>query len=104
MYRLRKAALLLSVVAVVALTAGVCSADYQFDDLPGPSGVSSQWMVINETGDTFGACLPVEDFDPESIEDSLSEFVVTDGRVEHQILIHMGVYEVVETDKILKRD
>ncbi len=50
------------------------------------------------TGDTFGACLPVEDFDPESIEDSLSEFVVTDGRVEHQILIHMGVYEVAETD------
>ncbi|MBQ3456168.1 MAG: hypothetical protein IJG36_07005, partial [Synergistaceae bacterium] len=55
MYRLRKAALLLSVVAVTAMFAGVCSADYQFDDLPGPSGVSSQWMVINDTNDTFGA-------------------------------------------------
>ena len=55
MYRLRKAALLLSVVAVTAMFAGVCFADYQFDDLPGPSGVSSQWMVINDTNDTFGA-------------------------------------------------
>ena len=55
MYRLRKAALILSVVAVMAMSAGICRADYRFDDLPGPSGVSSQWMVINDTNDTFGA-------------------------------------------------
>lgn len=31
------------------------SADYKFDDIMGPSGISYQWMVINQTGDTFGA-------------------------------------------------
>ena len=53
MNTLRKAVLLLCVAA--AMSGGVCFADYQFDDLPGPSGVSSQWMVINDTNDTFGA-------------------------------------------------
>ncbi|MBR0249242.1 MAG: hypothetical protein IJQ70_09740 [Synergistaceae bacterium] len=52
MYSLRKAAL---VLAVIAISAGISYADYQFDDLQGPSGVSSQWVVINDTNDTFGA-------------------------------------------------
>ena len=52
---LRKTALLLSVVAVTVLTAGVCSADYSFDDLDGPSGKGTQWMVLNDTADNFGA-------------------------------------------------
>ena len=39
----------------MAMPAGICSADYQFDDLDGPSGKGSQWVVINDTGDTFGA-------------------------------------------------
>ena len=55
LYTLRKAAFLFCVIAVMVFSAGICSADYQFDDLPGPSGVSSQWMVINDTNDTFGA-------------------------------------------------
>ena len=29
-------------------------ADYQFDDLMGPSGISYQWMILNDNGDTFG--------------------------------------------------
>ena len=54
MYRLRKAALLLSVVAVVALTAGVCSADYQFDDLTKNRIANPQWIIINNGANTFG--------------------------------------------------
>lgn len=55
MYRLRNAALLLGVIAVVALSAGVSRAMYQFDDVLAGSGVSSQWVIINDTNDTFGA-------------------------------------------------
>ena len=51
---LGKTAGLLFMIAVIVLSAGTCFADYQFDDLEGPSGVSSQWMVINEGADTFG--------------------------------------------------
>ncbi|MBQ3449636.1 MAG: hypothetical protein IJG34_07065 [Synergistaceae bacterium] len=29
--------------------------DYQFDDLQGPSGVSYQWMILNNASNTFGA-------------------------------------------------
>ncbi len=45
------------ILAVVVMSAGFfpAYADYQFDDLQGPSGVSTQWVVINDTNDTFGA-------------------------------------------------
>lgn len=49
---LRKTALIL---AALCVSSGTAFADYQFDDLQGPSGVSTQWVVINDTGDTFGA-------------------------------------------------
>ena len=44
-------------VLFVFAAVGICSfayADYQFDDLTGPSGRSWQWMAINNQGDTFG--------------------------------------------------
>lgn len=47
-------------------------------------------------GDTFGVCIPKEEFNPERIEERLSRFVVQDGNIEHNILIHLGVYEVAE--------
>ncbi len=43
--------------AFTVLAVGLCSvsyADYQFDDLQGPSGVSYQWMVLNNASNTFG--------------------------------------------------
>ena len=42
-------------LAIAIFSAGIVYADYQFDDLQGPSGVGSQWVVINDTNDTFGA-------------------------------------------------
>lgn len=30
-------------------------ADYQFDDLQGPSGISYQWMILNDASNTFGS-------------------------------------------------
>ncbi len=47
-------------------------------------------------GDTFGVFMSAEEFaaDKEKIEKELLNFIVTDGNVEHRLLIHIGVYEV----------
>ncbi|MBQ7592717.1 MAG: hypothetical protein IJU48_00010 [Synergistaceae bacterium] len=50
---LRKIAGILIIFAV--MSGGLAYADYQFDDLLGPSGVSYQWMMLNNGGETFGA-------------------------------------------------
>ena len=49
-------------------------------------------------GDKFGVLMPKEEFEPDSIERSLSNYVVTDGNIEHSLFIHLGVYEVTKTD------
>ena len=50
------------VFAAVLLLSAACYANYRFDDLLGPSGISYQWMVINPNGDTFGGShsLPID--------------------------------------------
>ena len=50
----RLSAGLLLVFAAVFSCIPSCWADYQFDDLAGPSGTSYQWMVLNDNGETFG--------------------------------------------------
>ena len=55
MKQLRLAAGLLAMIAVFFLSAQPSRADYQFDDIEGPSGISSQWVIINDETDTFGA-------------------------------------------------
>ena len=47
-------------------------------------------------GDTFGFAMPVNKFDKKLIEKKLSEFVVTNGKIEHRIMMRIGVYEVNE--------
>lgn len=46
-------------------------ADFQFDDLLGPSGVSYQWMILNNAAETFGA--------PHSVPVDVSGDVLTTG-------------------------
>ena len=48
-------------------------------------------------GDTFGAAVPVDEFDADFIDQRLNDFVVKRDAVEHHILIHLGVYEVTDT-------
>lgn len=50
----RNIAGVLSALAVIFMYSGDLYAEYEFDDLLGPSGISYQWMVINDFGDTFG--------------------------------------------------
>ncbi len=49
-------------------------------------------------GDTFGVLMPVSDFNEDKVEEKLSQFVINDGSVEHNLLIHLGIYEVRKTD------
>ncbi len=48
-------------------------------------------------GDTFGMCIPKEEFDEPRFEKELSQFLVKNEKAEHRLLIHLGVY-AVETD------
>ena len=47
-------------------------------------------------GDMFGVCIPVEDFHPDAIEENLNDFSIKDGKLEHPLLVHLGVYKVTE--------
>ncbi len=45
-------------------------------------------------GDTFGVMMPYADFMHDSLEESLNNFIVSDGMVENRLQIHLGVYVV----------
>ncbi len=47
-------------------------------------------------GDTFGVFMPIDKFHDDIVERELADFVVTDGNYEHHLLIHLGIYEVVD--------
>ena len=53
-----------------------------------PEGCTYGRMV----GDTFGMCIPADSFDDAELETALGHFKVNDGKLEHTVLIHMGVY------------
>ncbi|MBO4749439.1 MAG: EAL domain-containing protein [Lachnospiraceae bacterium] len=59
-------------------------------------GLSESAICGRLGGDTFGACLPVDEFDPHRIEQALADFVVRKNNVSHNILIHLGVYVIAE--------
>ena len=56
----------------------------------------SSWIYGRLGGDTFGALLPVEDFDSERVERELSAFDIKEGTKEHRLLIHLGMFETTE--------
>lgn len=49
-------------------------------------------------GDTFGICMPSGTVQPEAIERDLDNFVISDGTLEHQILIHVGIYPIPDPE------
>lgn len=49
-------------------------------------------------GDTFGALMPVDEFDEKYIDDCLSSFDIKEGNKEHRLIIHCGVIEVTDHD------
>ena len=47
-------------------------------------------------GDTFGVLVPVEEFNAAQLEEELGHFVVDDGNLTYRLLIHLGVYKIVD--------
>ena len=62
------------------------------------SWVSDRCIFGRLVGASFGVCIPVSEFDPARLEENLSPFVVDNGSIGYHILIHLGVYKVVEPD------
>lgn len=50
------------------------------------------------SGDTFGMCIPAEQFDPKIAEKSLENFIVRQGEKEYHLILHQGVYEASERE------
>ena len=44
--------------------------------------------------DTFGILIPVEEFNKQQYERTLSNFVIQKNNIEHQVFVHIGVYQV----------
>ncbi|MBR1508512.1 MAG: EAL domain-containing protein [Eubacterium sp.] len=49
-------------------------------------------------GDTFGVCIPKKDFDEDLFLEEMGNFVVKNRNIEHKINIHIGVYEITDTE------
>ena len=91
MTRFRKTAGVLAALAVVSCLATAGYSDYQFDDLYGPSGISYQWMVLNDGGETFG--------DTHSVSIDVSGDILTSGTAVLNVL--NGKSESVINDRSL---
>ena len=50
------------------------------------------------SGDSFGLCMDENDFDPELADRLMTNFTVKRDAIEHTLIIHQGVYKVVERD------
>ncbi|MBQ6504145.1 MAG: EAL domain-containing protein [Flexilinea sp.] len=48
------------------------------------------------SGDMFGALMPVADFDADYLERELTNFKIREGKVDHPLLMHLGVYKITE--------
>ena len=60
--------------------------------------VGSRGIFGRIGGDTFGVLIPNGKFDSVMVERALNAFTVSDGNMDHPILVHIGVYEVTEKD------
>ncbi len=48
------------------------------------------------SGDMFGVMMPFADFDANYLESKLTNFKIREGKVEHPLLVHLGVYRITE--------
>ena len=57
---------------------------------------NEKWVYGRLAGDTFGVCHPVDELNIKEVEEQLSRFVVKKDNVEYHILIHLGLYKVID--------
>ena len=76
------------IFAAIFTCMGICWGDYKFDDLMGPSGISYQWMVINNTGETFGGS--------HSVPVDVSGDILTNNEAELNVLSGTSATEITD--------
>ena len=59
---------------------------------------TKDWVFGRLGGDDFGICLPAGDANLQQLERRFSRYMISNGSIEHRILMHMGIYKVVERD------
>ncbi len=57
---------------------------------------TSDWIYGRLTGDAFGICFTSAEPRIKMIEKQISKFVLSNGSVEHNILIHVGLYKITD--------
>ena len=54
------------------------------------------WIYGRLGGDAFGICLPTDTASLPKVEERLSKFVITNGSIDQNILMHVGIYRVTD--------
>ena len=49
-------------------------------------------------GDTFGVCIPADEFDQELVENALTGAVIQQGSIKYSPVIHMGIFEITDPE------
>lgn len=57
---------------------------------------SSEWIFGRLTGDAFGICFSSDNPNVKMVEQQISKFSITNGTVDHNILIHVGLYKITD--------
>ena len=55
---------------------------------------TKEWLFGRLGGDDFGIFLPAGDANLEQLERRFTRYVISNGSIEHRILMHMGVYKI----------
>ena len=63
-------------------------------------GVNNNSIYGRLSDDAFGILIDKKDFDNKPVNEKLGNFTVTDGKLEHRILIHYGVYDLSKDEEI----
>lgn len=64
------------------------------------TGVSKKCIYGRLSDDSFGILIDKEDFDSKPVDEKISSFTVNDGKLEHHVLIHYGIYDIGKDDEI----
>lgn len=59
---------------------------------------TKEWVFGRLGGDDFGICLPAGDANLQHLERRFTRYVISNGSIEHRILMHMGIYKITERD------
>ena len=57
---------------------------------------ASNWVYGRLTGDAFGICFASDTPNVKMVEQQISKFSISNGTIDHNILIHVGLYKITD--------